>query len=108
MNPPVKKNILGIDITDASEKVILEYIFTVLKKSGDSMYIVTPNPEMVMYSLKHESFRNILNRAGIALCDGVGLFQAAQFLGKTLKQRIAGTDFMEELCKESVKNAATV
>jgi N-acetylglucosaminyldiphosphoundecaprenol N-acetyl-beta-D-mannosaminyltransferase len=108
MNHLVKKNILGIGVTDASEKEILEYVFEFLEKSKDSLSIVTPNPEMVMYSLRHESFRKVLNDADVALCDGAGLFQAGKVLGHPLKQRIAGTDFMEKLCKESVRMGATV
>lgn len=108
MKDLVKKNILGVDITDASEEDVLEYVFDFLEKRDEKLYIVTPNPEIIMYSLKHPAFRDVLNRAGISLCDGVGLYKAAQFLGKPLRERITGTDFTEELCKASVKNAVTV
>jgi N-acetylglucosaminyldiphosphoundecaprenol N-acetyl-beta-D-mannosaminyltransferase len=108
MKQPVKKNILGIAITDESRNEILEYVSDFIEKSDKMTYIATPNPEMIMRSRDDKDFRNALNGAGIALCDGVGLFTAAKLLGTPLKERIAGTDFMEELCKQSVKNAVTV
>lgn len=104
----MKKNILGTDVTDASQAEILEYVFDFLSSTKEKMYIVTPNPEIVMYATSHESFRETLNQARIALCDGVGLLWASSVLGEGLKERISGVDFMENLCKESVRNAVTV
>lgn len=51
-----------------------------LVADGKNHYIVTPNPEMVMYARKHEWFRNTLNNADLLLADGVGLRWAAQYL----------------------------
>lgn len=104
----VKKDILTVGVTDASEKQILEYVFDVLKKSKKKLSIVTPNPEIVMYARRHKAYLDTLNQADISLCDGVGLFKAGQLLGTPIKERISGVDFMEKLCKESVRNAVTV
>jgi N-acetylglucosaminyldiphosphoundecaprenol N-acetyl-beta-D-mannosaminyltransferase len=108
MKPLVKKNILGVGVTDASRDRVLEYVFDFMKDTDEKLFIVTPNPEIVMYSLKHEAFRKVLNTAGVALCDGAGLFWGGKLLGKTIKERITGVDFMENLCKESVRKAVTV
>lgn len=101
----VKKNVLGIGITDATEKEILEYILDHLEKK---IFIVTPNPELIILARKNPEYKTILNHAQIALCDGVGLFAAAKFLGKRLKQKISGVDFMEDLCREVSKKPITV
>jgi len=104
----MKKKILGVDVTDASEEDILEYVFAFLRETKKKVYIVTPNPEIIMYANSHKSFQLILNQARVALCDGVGLLWASRMLGKALRQRISGVDFMEKLCKESVREAAAV
>lgn len=104
----VKKNILGLEVTDAKQDFILEYICAVIKKSEKKLFIVTPNPEIVVYARKHPSFQAIINNADLALCDGIGLFLASKILGKPLSERIPGVDFMKKLCEKSVENGFTI
>ena len=110
-----KKNILGIQITDATKENILEYILDSLQNSYKPYYIVTPNPEMLVRAEKEISFRNILNKAELALADGVGLIFAGKILSKPLKTRVTGTDLLENLRyrienqnRESAKKPITV
>jgi N-acetylglucosaminyldiphosphoundecaprenol N-acetyl-beta-D-mannosaminyltransferase len=100
--------ILGVPIINASEEEVSEYVFDTLIKNREKSYIVTPNPEILVYSKKHSQFEAILNKATLALPDGFGLMLAGKVLGTPLKQRITGVDFMENLCKESVRKAATI
>ncbi|MDD5605762.1 MAG: WecB/TagA/CpsF family glycosyltransferase [Patescibacteria group bacterium] len=53
---------------------------TDMVRSRKNHYIVTPNPEMVMYAQKHEWFKSVLNNASLSLVDGVGLIWAAKYL----------------------------
>ena len=104
----LKKNIvLGVGITNDTDENILEYIFKRLKNSREKhqkFFIVTPNPEILVYASKHPDYKMKLNHAEIALPDGVGLFLASLFMGKSFKQRIPGIDFMEKLCGKSAEN----
>ena len=97
-----KSEILNIQITNATEKEILEYILFSVDNPHEKYYIVTPNPEIVMFSQAHFEYKLILNQARIAICDGIGLWYAAWFLGQPLKERVTGTDLMESICKNSV------
>lgn len=97
-----KNNVLGVGITCETENDILEYILWSLKSKTEKYFIVTPNPEIVLYANLHAQYKKILNEAKIALPDGIGVFLASAFLGHRLKERIAGVDFMEEICKRSV------
>lgn len=103
-----KVNILGIDITDGTREEILEQVFTTLKDSSQKQFIVTPNPEMIVYARKHPQFKAILNSASLALCDGVGLYWAGKLLGTPLRQRTTGTDLMDDICKESVRQPVSI
>jgi N-acetylglucosaminyldiphosphoundecaprenol N-acetyl-beta-D-mannosaminyltransferase len=98
-----KQGILGVGITNDVVENILYDIYTGLK-IGKKFFIVTPNPEILVYANKHVSYKNILNTAEIALPDGVGVFIAGGLLGKAFKERIPGVDFIEELCKFSEEN----
>lgn len=104
----VKKNILGVGITDASEKDILEYCIAKLTVKNEKLSIYTPNPEIIVYSYYHKEFKKVLNDASISLCDGIGLYHAALILGKPLKQRITGVDFVKKLAQQCEKNGFTV
>ncbi|HYK08267.1 MAG TPA: WecB/TagA/CpsF family glycosyltransferase [Candidatus Eisenbacteria bacterium] len=99
-NDLVKKNVLGVGITDASSKDILKYIVQNIQKSASPYYIVTPNPEMIVLSHKNSDFQMALNGAKIALNDGVGVGLAAQSMGISLTERFTGVDLVEKLCKE--------
>ncbi|HSD98315.1 MAG TPA: WecB/TagA/CpsF family glycosyltransferase [Patescibacteria group bacterium] len=95
-----KKNILGVDVTNASKENILEFIFKSLKKSTKPYYIVTPNPEMIVLSRKNTAFKNVLNHAKLALNDGVGVGVAGKIMGKTLNDRFTGVDLVEKVCEK--------
>ncbi len=96
----VKKEILGVCITDAQKELILEYLLKKIKNTHENFYIVTPNPEIITYSQNNPYFKNILNQAQIALCDGVGIVWAGKLLGQHFAERITGVDFVQFICKK--------
>lgn len=103
-----KNKILDVGITNASKEDILEYIFKTLEEKEKPYFIVTPNPEILVFAHKHKSFQTVLNTARLALPDGVGVTMGGKILGKPFKERITGTDLVDALCKESVKKPITV
>lgn len=103
-----KKTLLGVGITSATQREVLQYIITSLEEQHDPYYIVTPNPEIIVLANKRREFLDILNQARIALPDGSGVTLAAQFLGKPLSQRITGVDLMDSLCEDIAKKPITV
>ena len=103
-----KKNILGVGITNATQKDILEYIIKNIENSNKKLFVVTPNPEILVLANKNPEFKKVLNRADLASADGIGVLLAAKILGRTLKERFAGVDLVESLCKEVVKKPITV
>lgn len=103
-----EKFLLGVKITNAKKEEILEYILQSLKNLGEKYYIITPNPEILVYANKHKGFKEILNHARLGLCDGIGVIWGGKILGINFKQRIAGTDFLESLCKKVSEKPITV
>lgn len=97
--PSIK--ILGTTITYASEEQILEYIFKRIEEKGKKFYIVTPNPEILMFALRHPSYQRILNDAVLSIPDGIGVLMAGKVLKKKIIGRITGVDLMEKMCDQS-------
>jgi N-acetylglucosaminyldiphosphoundecaprenol N-acetyl-beta-D-mannosaminyltransferase len=102
-----KDYILNVGVTNETAGNILEYILQRLK-TGYKFYIVTPNPEIIVYANRHETFKNILNNAEISLPDGTGLFLASILMGKPFRQRIPGVNFVEEICKSTVRKPISI
>jgi len=89
-------NILGVEVSDITRARALAKVRNFVE--GDYQhYIVTPNPEIVLKTHTDSNLRKILNHADIALPDGFGLRVASLILGKNLKNRIAGADFLESI-----------
>lgn len=99
-----KIRLLGVAITNETEDKVLEYIFQRLKMDRKKFFVVTPNPEILVYAHSHLDYKHKLNSAEVSLPDGVGVFLGAGLLGQPLKERIPGVDFIEELCKSSAEN----
>src|SRR6266403_1144207 len=102
------RDILGVTITSESEDKISEYAFQAIKNGEKKLFIATPNPEILVYANHHLDYKYKLNRAEVSLPDGIGLVIASMILGRPLKNRIAGVDFMEKLCKDSEKNPVSM
>src|ERR1700733_4264649 len=100
--------ILNVKITNETEIEVLEYLFERLKKGDKKTFIITPNPEMLVYANKHLDYQDKLNSADIALADGIGLFFASGLFGEPLKERITGVDFLEKVCRNSSEKPLSI
>jgi N-acetylglucosaminyldiphosphoundecaprenol N-acetyl-beta-D-mannosaminyltransferase len=100
--------LLGVKITNEPIEEILEYVYRRLDTAEKKLFIVTPNPEILVYADKNPEYKKILNEADLSLPDGIGVFLASGLLGAPLKERIPGVDFMEELCRSSREKAVSI
>ncbi len=107
-----KQSILDVAITNNPAYEILEYIKESLADTHEKYYIVTPNPEILVYASRHKTYREVLNRARIAIPDGIGVMVAGWLLGSPFQKRIIGVDLMERICQMAAevnrKNARKV
>lgn len=101
-------SLLGVHITNATSENILEYVYNHLRTADHKLFLVTPNPEILVYAKKNPEYKRLLNQANLSLPDGVGLFIASGLLGHPLQERIPGVDFMEELCKNADGKALSI
>jgi N-acetylglucosaminyldiphosphoundecaprenol N-acetyl-beta-D-mannosaminyltransferase len=71
--------ILEINIASTTEHKVLRFVRDSLGKKK-KFIIVTPNPEQVILAQKDNEFKRVLNAVDYAICDAVGLAQAAKYL----------------------------
>jgi N-acetylglucosaminyldiphosphoundecaprenol N-acetyl-beta-D-mannosaminyltransferase len=88
--------LLGVRIDNITMAEALDKIRDFLN-DGRQHYIVTPNSEILVLAQKDEEFRKILNNADLSIPDGAGLIWASRRLGKSLKERVTGTDLINQL-----------
>ncbi len=93
-----KINILGVNITDLNKKEVVKQIEKSAEGKAKSLFVVTPNPEIILEAEKDGEFLFILNQADLAIPDGVGLKFASWLTGHNLA-RITGADLTEEILK---------
>ncbi|VDG18071.1 WecB/TagA/CpsF family glycosyltransferase [Lactiplantibacillus mudanjiangensis] len=60
-------------------------------------FVVTANPEILMYAREHPDYQQVLTQADYITPDGIGVIQGAQILGTPLPERITGYDTLLSL-----------
>ena len=103
-----KIDILGVGVDDFSQKEALGLILNLARDQKSAHYVVTVNSEFVMMARKNKHFREILKKADFALADGWWLARSKLILGGRGRERIAGVDLVENLCKEAGEKAVRV
>jgi N-acetylglucosaminyldiphosphoundecaprenol N-acetyl-beta-D-mannosaminyltransferase len=93
---PARVSILGIPVDRVSASSAVQIVAQFLA-AGGSHHIVTVNPEFVMAAREQQDFRRVLQRADLAIADGIGIVWAAHLLGHRLPERIGGVDLVELL-----------
>lgn len=83
--------ILGVRVDDATYADLLAQVDAYVA-SGRPHQIVTLNPEMLVAAHDDAAFRHELNAADLNVADGVGLMLAARLLGRSLRERVTGSD----------------
>lgn len=101
---PIK--ILGVKIDNLKRDEAAKKVGELLK-SGTQQLIFTPNPEMLVKAGKDPYFKDTLNSGNLNICDGMGLWLAGKLKGEKI-DRIAGVDFIFEVCKIAEQEKCSV
>jgi N-acetylglucosaminyldiphosphoundecaprenol N-acetyl-beta-D-mannosaminyltransferase len=96
--PPAAR-ILGVrvDLVDQAETLAL---ITSWATESRPRQIVTVNPEFVMRARIDPAFAGVLERADLAVPDGVGILWAARRQRLRLRERVGGSDIAVPLARE--------
>lgn len=102
----IKDIILGLD--NLSFQQTLEFLVKKASEKGSKAFIATVNPEIIMLELGDREYERVINSANLRTADGVGVLMAGKIMGKSFKERIAGADITERLCREVAEKPITV
>ena len=91
-------NILGAKVDAVTKTEAIMKIAAFLDEQKPH-FITTPNPEIILYAHRHPGYREILNKADLALPDGAGLLFVSRFMKQALPERVSGTDMVPEIAK---------
>lgn len=94
----LKINVMGVGFDNLTKQEFTERAQTMLR-TGEKGYCVTPNAEILYESIQDDDFRALLNGAALVLPDGAGVVLGAKILGTPLKEKVAGIEFGEQVCK---------
>lgn len=99
----LKIDVMGVGFDNLTKEEFVARAEAMLREK-DRGYVVTPNAEIVYESIQDECFRDLLNGASLVLPDGAGVVLGAKILGTPLKEKVAGIEFGEEVCKLLARN----
>ena len=94
----LKIDVMGVGFDNLTKNEFIDRARQMLQ-SGEKGYVVTPNAEIVYEAVQDSSFRDLLNGAALVLPDGAGVVLGAKILGTPLKEKVAGIEFGEEICR---------
>ena len=89
---------MGVGFDDLTKAEFIRRAETMLD-NAERGYVVTPNAEIVYEAVQDESFRDLLNGAALVLPDGAGVVLGAKILGTPIREKVAGIEFGEEICR---------
>lgn len=77
-------------------------------KTKQNKFIITANPEIVLYANDNPKYMELINSADYVTPDGIGIVKAAKTLGTPIPERITGYDTLIELLKIANKNNLSI
>lgn len=92
----IHMEILGIPIDDVTHEQAVHRLGLFLD-GQTPRFVTTPNPEMIVQAQKDRRFMEVLRRSDLSIPDGQGLLFASWFLGEPLRERVTGTDIVDDL-----------
>ncbi|WP_262316077.1 WecB/TagA/CpsF family glycosyltransferase [Lacticaseibacillus parakribbianus] len=100
--------ILGTPFDDGTEAQFLTRFQTRLAK-GVGTFVVTANPEIVMYARTHPDYQALIaKRADFVTADGIGILLGARILGSRLAARVTGYDLMQAMLQAAAAEGLRV
>lgn len=75
-----------------------------LIRKRKNSFIVTPNVDHFVLLEQNAELREAYRNADLVLADGMPIIWFSRLFGKSIKEKISGSDFLPELCKLAAEN----
>ena len=91
-----KVSILGIPFVNTTETAFQNVLHEKIDQRVNT-FVVTANPEIVMYAKEHPAYQKLITSANYIVADGIGIVIGAKMLKTPIKERITGYDLFIHL-----------
>ncbi|MGB3161836.1 MAG: WecB/TagA/CpsF family glycosyltransferase [Carnobacterium sp.] len=95
-----KIDILHVLFDNLTQKEMLNTLINRVIE-GKKTFVVTANPEIVMYANNNKEYMQLLHQANFITADGIGIVKGSNIMGTPIVERVAGYDLMLDLFKEA-------
>ncbi len=93
-----KVSIAGVPVHNLSMQETLSKIEELIA-NREPCYLGSVNADMVVRCFRDRSFAEYYKKCHLSLTDGVPILWASKFLGTPLKEKVAGSDLVPQLCE---------
>lgn len=107
MTQPDTVELAGVGVHRAGRRAvaaILERFFA----DGARHQIVTVNADFIRIARRDVEFRQVLNRADLAVADGMPLVWLSRLRGTPLPERVTGIDLIDDCCRIAARRGVGV
>ncbi|MEN1967771.1 WecB/TagA/CpsF family glycosyltransferase [Lentibacillus sp. N15] len=87
-------------LNTTKQEFLNDYLYPRLANE-ENTFVVTANPEIVMYARENPEYKRIILGADYIVPDGSGILMAAKYKKEPLQERIAGFDLMLDLLRNA-------
>jgi exopolysaccharide biosynthesis WecB/TagA/CpsF family protein len=90
----------GVAIDNVSMSEAIAAVEAYIRR-GNGLLVVTPNIDHLLQLRRDEEFRRAYSGAELVLADGMPLIWLSRLQGTPLKQKVSGSDFLIEFCRQA-------
>lgn len=91
-----KINVLGMNFDNQTKQNVLTKLIRNIEEQKKT-FVVTANPEIVMFAKKNPHYQEIVDTANIVIADGIGVVIGSKILKNPLPERIPGYELVTSL-----------
>ncbi|MBC9825890.1 WecB/TagA/CpsF family glycosyltransferase [Carnobacterium inhibens] len=102
-----KVSVLGVSFDNKTKETFLKELIERIRHNKKT-FVVTANPEIVMYAKKNADYMSLLNEADYIAADGIGIIKGAKILETPIVERVAGFDLLTNLLEKASQQGSRV
>jgi len=92
----------AVDMDEAERRIVA------LLEERRFAQVVTFGSEMAMFAHRNSSYRRVVNEADLVVPDTVGVVYAARLLGEPMRERVAGVELIDRLCRACARYGISI
>lgn len=102
-----KIDVFGVRLDNVSMGEALDIVEQFIRDQRPHL-ICTPNVDHIMTGLVDEEFREIMNQGDMTVPDGSGVVLFSRWNGTPLKEKVAGSDLLPQICEMSAREGYSI